>query len=166
LLRATFLGWITNNYWECNFPYHQRGTVVARYRIQPYAGGFDEVRTHRFGQETAFARPEFQHLHETSDDENLPAQGQFLRLPEGEIQTLQVRALKSGKVSLRLLNITDSEQAAVIESGIARIMRAWACDLFDQPVSKLTISDELLHVSIPARRLQTIHIETTQTESP
>lgn len=166
LPRATFLGWVTNNYWECNFPYHQPGTVVARYRIQSYQGAFDEVRAYRFGQETAFAEPACQHLGETSDDKNLPAQGQFICLPEGEIQALQVRALESGKVSLRLLNITDSEQAAVIESGIARIMRAWACDLFDQTVSELTVSDGSLRLSIPAHRLQTIHLETTQKESP
>jgi alpha-mannosidase len=166
LPRATFLGWVTNNYWECNFPYHQPGTIVARYRIQPYDGAFDEIRAYRFGQETAFAQPACQHLGETADDKNLPTQEQFLQLPEGKIQTLQARALEAGKLSLRLLNITDSPQTAVIGSGIARIMRAWTCDLFNQPLSELTVSDGSLRLSIPPRCLQTVQLETTQIVSP
>lgn len=163
LPRATFLGWVTNNYWECNFPYHQPGTVIARYRIQPYAGGFDEIRAYRFGQETAFSQPACQHLGETSSEENLPPSGQFLRLPASAIQTLQVRALEKGKISLRLLNITDSEQTAVIEPGIAGIARAWTCDLFEQPLNPLPVRNGSVQLSIPPRRVQTIHLETTPT---
>ena len=166
LPRATFLGWITNNYWECNFPYHQPGTVIARYRIQPYAGGFDELRAYRFGMESAFAQPACQHMGEITVQQSLPLQGQFLQLPAGEIQTLQTRAIEPGKLSLRLLNITDREQTAVIEPRLARITRAWACDLFDQPLSELTISDGSVSFSIPPRRLQTVQLETIRTETP
>jgi hypothetical protein len=45
-------------------------------------------------------------------------------------------------------------------------MRAWTCDLFNQPLSELTVSDGSLRLSIPPRCLQTVQLETTQMESP
>jgi alpha-mannosidase len=43
LERALLLGWVTNTYWETNFRAQQPGMVTARYRVQPYAGAFDEA---------------------------------------------------------------------------------------------------------------------------
>ena len=64
LERAMLLGWVTNNYWETNFPGAQPGVVTARYAILPYAGDFDEARAHRFAAEAEHARPLVQHLGE------------------------------------------------------------------------------------------------------
>lgn len=53
---ATLLGWITANYWHCNFPASQPGWVSSRYRLQ-FHTGFDEEAAHRFGAEAAEERP-------------------------------------------------------------------------------------------------------------
>ncbi len=53
---ATLLGWITANYWHCNFPSFQPGWVRSRYRVQ-FHGAFDETTAHRFGAESAEERP-------------------------------------------------------------------------------------------------------------
>jgi alpha-mannosidase len=52
----TVLGWVTANYWHCNFPASQPGWVKARYRLQFHAG-FDEQAAHRFGADAAEDRP-------------------------------------------------------------------------------------------------------------
>ena len=49
--RALLLSWVTNNYWETNFPAYQPGTVTARYHILPYAGEFNEDRAQRLAAE-------------------------------------------------------------------------------------------------------------------
>ena len=66
------LGWVTNNYWETNFPGAQPGVVTARYAILPYAGEFDEARAHKFAAEAEHARPLVQHLGEPAAPEAAP----------------------------------------------------------------------------------------------
>ncbi|MBI5934840.1 MAG: hypothetical protein HY867_14140 [Chloroflexi bacterium] len=131
LERAMFLGWVTNNYWETNFPGAQPGTVTARYAILPYVGDFDESRAYRFASETEHARPLVQHLGEPAATEHLPASGELLRLPQPPILTLNLRA-ESEAILLTLFNASDESQMATIEASILPIVRAERCGLFSE----------------------------------
>lgn len=53
---ATLLGWVTANYWHCNFPASQPGWVRSRYRLT-FHRGFDATAAHRFAGEAAEDRP-------------------------------------------------------------------------------------------------------------
>ena len=158
--RAMLLGWVTNNYWETNFPAYQPGIVTARYHILPYVGAFDEVRAQRFAVEAAHARPLVQHMGEAPLSQSLPASGMLLHLPEPPIVALSIERADEG-IMITLFNASDEMQSAKIESALLSVQRGWQCDLFGQVTSELPVNVQSVEVSIEARRLMTLKLETT-----
>jgi alpha-mannosidase len=158
LERAMLLGWVTNNYWETNFPGAQPGVVTARYSILPYAGEFDEARAHRFAAESEHARPLVQHLGEPAAPELLPASGTLLHLPQPPILTLSLRAFDEGCALLTLFNASDEIQSTTVTSGLVKINTANRCDLFGNPLEALPVNDGALKISIAPRRTLTLAI--------
>jgi alpha-mannosidase len=156
LERALLLGWVTNNYWETNFPGAQPGVVSARYVVQPYTGGFDEARAHRLAAEAAHARPLVQHLGEPAAPEQLPATGTLLHLPQPPVLTLSLRAAPDGSALLTLFNASDEPQTAVVASGLVRIHAAQRCDLFGDPLESLSVNDGSVEVMIASRQTVTL----------
>ncbi len=158
LEQATLLGWVVNNYWETNFRAHQPGQVQARYRIQPYAGGFDETRAHRFGAETLHELPVFQHMGEPLNTTGaLPPTGSLMTLPEGPVTVLHIKRAADGNgVVIRLLNASDTAQTAVIGSDLLTIQAASQCDLLERPLQDLTVENGVVTVTLPGRGLATI----------
>jgi len=137
--RALLLGWVTNNYWETNFPGAQPGVVTARYVVQPYAGEFDEARAHRLAAEAAHARPLIQHPGEPAATRQLPAAGTLLDLPQPPVLTLSLRAAPDGGALLTLFNASDVPQTAVVASRLVRIRAAQRCEMFGEPFDALPI---------------------------
>jgi alpha-mannosidase len=160
LNRAMLLGWVTNNYWETNFPAYQPGTVTARYHILPYAGNFDETRAQRFAAEAAHARPLVQHMGEAPLSQALPISGTLLHLPEPPICVQSIVRTDEG-VTITLFNASDEMQSASVRSALLTIQRAWQCDLFGQVTNELAVDDQGVEVSIKARRLLTAKITAT-----
>ncbi len=159
LERALLLGWVTNNYWETNFRAHQPGRVSARYRLLPYAGGFDEARAHRLGLEAASAAPLIQHLGEPpAQPTALPASGPLLILPNAPVLTLHVKPADQCGMIVRLLNASDQPHTAVIRSGLLRIAQAHVCDLLEHPLGDLAVEGGAVALEIPARRMAAIHL--------
>jgi len=150
--RAMLLGWVTNNYWETNFPGAQPGVVTARYAIRPYAGDFDESRAHRFAMESEHSRPLVQHLGEPAAPELLSATGSFINLPEPPVMTLNLRAATEGGTLLTLFNASDQTQTASIASGILHIESAYQCDLFGNHLQALDVNNGVVEVLIPSRQ--------------
>ncbi len=98
---ATFLGWVTNNYWQTDFRPHQPGKVQARYRIQPYQGKFDEGKAHRFGTEALHTMPVCQKLTEpVTTDLPLPPEATLLNLPDAPVTVLHISKLPMKTASL------------------------------------------------------------------
>jgi alpha-mannosidase len=159
LERAMFLGWVTNNYWETNFPGMQPGTVTARYHILLYRGKFDEGRAHRFGSEAAQSRPVIQHLGEQPAEKLLPPSGTLLNLPEAPVLSLSLRKEPEKGMLLTLFNASDNPQVAVVKSGIIRILAASRCDIFGNPLESIEVKDGALKVAIEPRRITTISLE-------
>jgi alpha-mannosidase len=159
LERAMFLGWVTNNYWETNFPGMQPGTVTARYHILPYKGKFDENHAHRFGMEAEHSRPVLQHLGEQPAENQLPPSGSFLNLPEPPLLTLSLRKTGENGVLFTLFNASDVVQQGKVESGIIRIRKACVCDMFGKEFEKLKVEKGSVRLKIEPRRLQTILLE-------
>ncbi|MFT3894426.1 MAG: hypothetical protein QM730_22575 [Anaerolineales bacterium] len=155
LERALFLGWVTNNYWETNFPGMQPGTVTARYAILPYAGDFDESFTHRFASDTEHSRPLLQHLGEPSAQELLPESGTLLHLPQHPILTLNLRAHEDGAL-LTLFNASDEEQTSSISSGLIHINSVQRCDLFGNKLDNLSVNNGAVEVTIAPRQTTTL----------
>jgi hypothetical protein len=159
LERAMFLGWVTNNYWETNFPGMQPGTVTAHYHILPYRGKFDEARAHRFGAEAAHSRPVIQHLGEQPAEEMLPPSGTLLHLPDFPVLSLSLRNDPEKGMLLTLFNASDIPQVAVVKSGIIRILAASCCDIFRNPLESIEVKEDALNVTIEPRRIATLSLE-------
>ena len=166
LKHSTFLGWVTNNYWETNFRAHQPGSVKAKYRLLPHKGGFNEVAAHRFGLEAAFSQPLMQHMGEKCTIEpKLPQKGALLNLSSDENESIIAMHIKpdaSGKkMIIRLLNITDITQQAIVGSNLFKIVSAELCDILDDEISPLNVQDGILKIDVDARRLLTISVAVT-----
>lgn len=155
LKQATFLGWVTNNYWDTNFRAHQPGRVQARYRIQPYAGAFDEPQAHRFGVEALHEMPVFQHLGEPrSTARALPGSGSLLMLPDAPIHVLHIKKAENGDgMIIRLLNASDEQQTGWIASGLLKIRAVSVCDLLEHDLTALHVAEDRCGFRIPRRGL-------------
>jgi hypothetical protein len=156
LERAMLLGWVTNNYWETNFPGAQPGVVTARYVVQPYAGEFDEARAHRLAAEAAHARPLVQHLGEPTALELLPATGTLLHLPQPPVLALSLRAAPDGGALLTLFNASDEPQTAVVASGLVHINSEQRCDVSGEPFDTLPAKDGAIEIMLAPRRTVTL----------
>lgn len=162
LERAMLLGWVTNTYWETNFRTHQPGSVHARYRICPHAGGFDPIAAQRCGLEAAHHQPLLQHLGEPAEKELFPESDALLRLPETldpdlPIFTLHVKpARKEHGLIVRLYNAGDVPQAGRIASGGLKITAAHGCDLMENPTCTLPVLDGAVGVEIPPHQVYTV----------
>jgi alpha-mannosidase len=160
--RAMLLGWVTNNYWETNFRAHQPGEVTAFYRVLPYAGAFDEARAHRFGLEAANRGPVEQHMGEPQAEPMLPAQGTLLHLPGGPVLTIHMLpGSEPGTLYIRLYNASDAEQMAAIESRLLHIHQAWRCDLFNNRLEALTVTNGAIHVALGERETLVVEAQVT-----
>ncbi|MEM0962709.1 MAG: hypothetical protein AAGK21_09270 [Bacteroidota bacterium] len=158
--QAHVLGWPTNTYWETNFRASQPGRVVARYRLAPYRGAFDEQRAHRVGIEASHAAPLVQHLGEPTHPDPFPdPSASLLRFPGWDsgaspVLTLHVQpGPEAGTLDIRLLNASDTETTTEIASGALRILAAHATDLFGTEEAPLAVRDGSVEVTIDARRL-------------
>jgi alpha-mannosidase len=157
LERAMFLGWVTNNYWETNFPGAQPGTVTARYAILPYVGDFDEFRAHKFAAETEHSRPLVQHLGEPAAPELLPASGTLFKLPGLPILTLNLRA-EGDSALVTLFNASDVAQTATVSSGLIQIKAAHRCDLFGNHLDTLAVNNGVVAVAIAPRQTKVLSL--------
>jgi hypothetical protein len=158
LERAMFLGWVTNNYWETNFPGAQPGTVTARYSILPYDGDFDEARAHRFASESEHARPLVQHLGEPAASEQLPATGTLLHLPEPPILTINLRA-ETDSILVTLFNASDEPQTATIRGEALSIVSASECGLFGDVEKAIQVEKNSLAVDVAPRRVGVVRLK-------
>ncbi len=157
--RAMLLGWVTNNYWETNFPGAQPGTVTARYAILPYCGEFNESRAHQFAAEAEHARPILQHMGEAPADGLLPPSGTLLNLPQLPIETMSMRRAHDHEVLVTLLNSSDNTITTVLASGLLKFNSAWKCDLFGNRLDRLQVVDGKIEVTVAARRIITLLLE-------
>jgi hypothetical protein len=164
LERAMLLGWVTNNYWETNFPGAQPGTVTARYHILPYSGDFDESRAHKFAAESEHSRPPVQHLGEPSSQE-LPATGTLLHMPEPPILVLNLRA-EENSIIITLYNASSESQIANLRGGILSIHRAAVYGLFGEAEESIPVVDNSISVEILPRMISTIRFYSENIQAP
>jgi hypothetical protein len=163
LERAWFLGWITSNYWACNFPGHQPNEVRARYCLRPHAGGYDETAAHRFGLEAAMPCIVQNALEAPRPETPLPRSGSLLTLPEPPVLTQHVLpAVWSGAgedgILLRLMNASDEKQVAAVGSGLLRITGAARCDGLGATREPLDVQDGRVSLDLEAREQLTVRL--------
>lgn len=163
LERALFLGWVTNNYWETNFPGAQPGTVTTRYHILPYAGDFDESRAHRFASESEHSRPLIQHLGEPAASQVLPESGTLFHLPQPPILVLNHRT-ESNVTLMTLYNASDETRTAKIQSGLMPIVHSASCGLFGEEQESLLVQADSIQVEIAPRRVCVLQLHTAREE--
>jgi len=160
LERAMLLGWVTNNYWETNFPGAQPGTVTARYTILPYEGEVDESRAHQFAAEAEHSRPLVQHLGEPAATQLLPESGTLFHLPEPPILVLNLRT-ESDFTLLTLYNASDVPRTTTIQSGLLPIIHAALCGLFGEVQKSLPMQNDSVQIEIARRMICTLRIHYT-----
>ncbi|WP_420640749.1 glycosyl hydrolase-related protein [Candidatus Leptofilum sp.] len=159
--RAMLLGWVTNNYWGTNFRAHQPGEVRARYRLRPHAGAFDEAQAHRFGLEAARHQPLLQQFGEPRTEEpHFPAAGSLLHLPDNpSILTLHVKRAHDGAgVVVRLVNVGDEVETAVLRSAQLQIQTAYRCTLLEEPIRELPVHEGAVELTLAPREMTAVHL--------
>jgi alpha-mannosidase len=156
--RALLLGWVTNNYWETNFPATQPGVVCAHYALRPYSGAFDETAANRFAADYENSRPVLQPLGEPAEADQLPVSGSLLNLPHPPVLVQNLRSTKEGAL-LTLFNASDQPQAAAVAAGLASFTRANRCDLFDTALEALPVNNSSVSVTIAPRQTLLIEIK-------
>jgi hypothetical protein len=156
--RAMVLGWVTNNYWETNFPAAQPGVVCTHYALHPYSGVFDESAANRFAADYQNSRPVLQPLGEPAEADQLPVSGSLLTLPQPPVLVQNLRSTKEGAL-LTLFNASDQPQTASVAAGLASFIRANRCDLFGTALEALPVNDGSVSVTIAPRQTMLIEIK-------
>ena len=99
---------------------------------------------------------------EPSEARALPSTGSLLSLPDLPIEVLHVKPATDDKgLIVRLLNASDEEQTATIESGLFGIVEAWTCDLFEQRTEHIFVDDGRVSLVLPPRGLAVIALESS-----
>lgn len=177
---GTVLGWVTNNYWETNWPASQPGQVRARYHLVPH-GEFSEADAHRYGREAEHARPVVQTLGETPvSDADLPRSGSLLDLPDPPAVVVQLKPdgvetdlyrlveatldgePTDGAMQLVVQNAADTPTTASVGSGLLTV-----CDV--EPLSllggetgdKLSVKGGAVNVDLEPREFARIRLVCT-----
>ena len=137
----------------------------ARYRLLPYAGGFNESRAHRFGQEVLHSQPLLQQFGEPRDvASHLSASGALLHLPGSHdpvsaIVTLSVKPSADGSgMVVRMVNASDEPQIAALREGQLQIVSAWRCTLLEASWYDLPVENGAIELNLAARELAAVHI--------
>jgi hypothetical protein len=102
---ATIYSWALNNHWHTNFQLSQGGSIVLRYKVQPYLQNVDYTQANRFGIE------QHQPLVATTVDKDYQT-GQLLKI-EGSSAVLSTvfKSSEDGKFALlRLRSISDKDE--------------------------------------------------------
>jgi alpha-mannosidase len=166
-----FLGWITNNYWDCNFPASQPGLVSARYRVQPRVGAFVEEQAHRLGWEAA--QPAILHslLESPLLPPSLPVKGSLLTLPEPPILLLEMSPVEStdesdrGLILLRFINASDQVVVAHMGSALLEMEQAQRCDFWGKAQEKLPLQEGAVAFIMKPRESVVIQIVVSQNKT-
>ncbi|MDR0534486.1 MAG: hypothetical protein LBH01_11085 [Verrucomicrobiales bacterium] len=157
-----FLGWLTNNYWLVNYAARQPGRVIARYRVCPQQGGFDESAAHRFGLEAATPAVLHNLMEPPLTTASLPPSGSLLQLPEPPIISVPVNPRwndNSSLVQLRLTNASAKPRQAVIGSGLLKISSAQTCDFFGKPLADVPVKNGQLELLMQPRDTVVIRLK-------
>ena len=91
-----------------------------------------------------------------------PSNGTLLRLPEALEPSQPVFALHQkhawagSGIIVRLYNAMSSTQDTCIASGLLHIASAQLCDLMENPVQPLHVSDGKVTITLPPRQVQTV----------
>lgn len=172
-----FLGWITNNYWETNWPANQPGYVHARYHLTPH-DAFDETETHRAGREAEHWQPLVQTLaEETASDAGFPTSGSLLNLPAPPVTVVQLKPdgtehslypfvesdvdaeTTDGAMQLVIQNSTDEPTIATIGSGVLSITEAESLDLLGgDGNTELSVEDDSVSIDLGPRELSRLRL--------
>ena len=146
------------------FRAHQPGEVRARYRLMPYAGAFDEAQAHRFGMETAVSQPLLQQFAPPTVPPSFPPEGGMLGLSGNPaILTLHVKPAHDGEgVVVRLLNVGDGVETAVIRSSLLQIQAAYRCTLLEERLHEIPVENGAIDLTMGAREITAVYLKTTR----
>ena len=149
--------WLTNNYWETNYPVAQPGPLTSRHRLRPRSGPFDEAAAHAFGLDAAHTQPCLQHLGERpAPGPALPAQGSLFTLstPDhapGSFILLACEPIGEADSLLRLQNATDEPLAVLLQPGLLALDSVAA--LSPEPVLTPLVECDGVRLNLPPRRV-------------
>ena len=119
--------------------------------------------------EAAYSQPLLQHMGEPAEapafgtEAGLPG-GALLRLPEAfdphaSVCTLHLKPSRNAQaLTIRLYNAGTQEQVAHVGSGLLRITSAHWCDLMENPLAPIQVTDGALEVILPPGRVNTLSV--------
>jgi hypothetical protein len=145
-----------------NYAARQPGRVIARYRVCPQQGGFDESAAHRFGLEAATPAVLHNLMEPPLTTASLPSSGSLLQLPEPPIISVPVNPRwndNSSLVQLRLTNASAKPRQAVIGSGLLKISSAQTCDFFGKPLADVPVKSGQLELLMQPRDTVVIRLK-------
>jgi hypothetical protein len=145
---ALLLAWLTNNYWNCNYPASQPGTVRFRYEL--HAGGPFDATASTIAGLTASHPVE---MHPVLGD-RLSTVGQIIHVAGDGVVLLHAQPGMNGtRASVRLANLTDRPTQAEVHLPGCNITSAVSLDTLGQPRATVALQGGAAFVQIPARAL-------------
>ncbi|MFN8457618.1 MAG: hypothetical protein U0401_23665 [Anaerolineae bacterium] len=144
---ATLVSWVAHNHWDTNFQAAQNGELLFRYRLTSLPG-YDPAAASRFAAEQLIPP-----LIVRVPGAEPGASGQFLQVePEGAADVQLKQAADGRGVIVRAFNFTGQSQTLTLRFPAA-LLEAWVCSPIEADGEKLTIENETIALTVPARSL-------------
>ncbi|RPI97154.1 MAG: hypothetical protein EHM39_09920, partial [Chloroflexi bacterium] len=165
------VSWPINNHWFTNFQLSQQGWMRFRYRLLPHAGPFDPVVATRFGAEAAIEplcgpvwdRPAGMAQREYPFAPHLPEEASFLTVVPDNAHVVGLKPAADGDgIIVRLQELAGKAADFQIGFGFSRVLSGERCDLFEQSLGPLTITEGSVSGHIEPHRIETIRVRLAQ----
>ncbi|MBI4556801.1 MAG: hypothetical protein HY706_04395 [Candidatus Hydrogenedentes bacterium] len=163
--RGLVFAYVFNNYWHTNYKASQGGRIPFTFSVKLREGAFDPVAATRFGNE-CLASDSVQEILCNAVEPGKRArraQDAFVHLDDGPIVLAELSRDDQERLLIRLYNPSITAASQRLEFRGLRVRSAWESDLFErneEPI-KLARSERRIPVSVPARSIATVIIETT-----
>lgn len=168
--KGTLFSYIMNNYWDTNYRAEQGGSYTFRYVVTS-APSFLSGDLSRMGWEEMTP---FEIDRVTSQDKAVSpprplggTQGQFLDVHNQNVLLEAWKTAEDGHGTIiRLLNLSDAAQSAVVSTPLLRLQSAWTCNAMEVNQQSLSTAGNQVTLTLTPHQIVTIRLEGDTVLSP
>lgn len=147
--------YVFNNYWNTNYKASQGGQMTFRFSLTSMPK-YDPIKAVRFGQMVRHPLVANAYL-PASTGRVAPAAASFCSVDRSNVVIQAAKQAESGKgIVIRLREVAGKAVSAVLTLPAGKFKEAWACNLVEDPKTKLSISGGKVSVAVPANGLATV----------
>jgi len=149
--------YVFNNYWFTNYKASQGGELRFRFSLTSMPK-YDPVAAARFGQ--SVRNPLLSRVCENGRAATGAAPTSLCSVNQSNVIIQAVKQAESGEgLIIRLREVAGTTTQATVTLPAGRFKQAWACNLVEDPKSKLTIEENKVNVTVAANGLATILVK-------